>query len=73
MNNQLSFFDKKKKCVLLSLREEYYKKMLEGTKKYEYRTRYLKEETIGYIYISKTLKKIVAKIPFLLFDECILL
>ena len=39
MNNQLSFFDKKKKCVLLSLREEYYKKMLEGTKKYEYRTR----------------------------------
>lgn len=64
MNNQLSFFDEKKKYVLLSLREEYYKKMLEGTKKYEYRTRYLKEETIAYIYISKTLKKIVAKIEF---------
>jgi len=64
MNNQLSLFGESKKEILLSLREEYYKKMLNGSKKYEYRTKYLKEETTAYIYISKTLKKIVAKIEF---------
>ena len=64
MNGQLSFFEESKKNILLSLREEYYNQMLDGSKKYEYRTRYLKEETIAYIYISKTLKKIVAKIEF---------
>lgn len=64
MNNQLTLFGESKKEILLSLREDYYKKMLDGTKKYEYRTRYLKEETMAYIYISKTLKKIVAKIEF---------
>lgn len=64
MNEQLSFFDKEKKCVLMSLREEYYQAMLDGTKKYEYRTRYLKEASKAYIYISKTRKSIVAKIKF---------
>lgn len=61
---QLSLFKKNKKTLLLSLREEYYNKMLDGTKKYEYRTRYPKEETEAYIYISKTKKQIVAKIDF---------
>ena len=66
MNGQLSFFEEKNKktTILLSLREEYFNQMLDGIKKYEYRTRYLKEETIAYIYISKTLKKIIAKIEF---------
>lgn len=64
MEEQLSFFEDCKKYVLLSLREEYYNQMLAGSKKYEYRTRFLKEETIAYIYISKTYKKIVAKIEF---------
>lgn len=64
MKGQLSFFEESKKNILLSLREEYYNQMLDGSKKYEYRTRYLREETTAYIYISKTLKKIVAKIEF---------
>ena len=64
MTEQLSIFEENKKNVLLSLREIYYNQMLDGSKKYEYRTRYLKEETIAYIYISKTYKKIVAKIEF---------
>ena len=64
MEGQLSFFEDCKKNILLSLREEYYNQILDGSKKYEYRTRYLKEETIAYVYISKTLKKIVARIEF---------
>lgn len=38
--------------------------MLSGKKKYEYRTRYLKDVSDAYIYISKTKKSIVAKIRF---------
>lgn len=64
MEEQLSFFEKNPKKVMLSLQEDYYKQMLEGRKKYEYRTRYIKEESVAYIYISRTLKKIVAKIEF---------
>ncbi len=64
MNQQLSLFDNKTKCVLMSLREEYFIAMLEGRKNYEYRTRYLKEASDAYIYISKTKKSIVAKIRF---------
>ena len=64
MKGQLSFFEKKSKCVLMSLREEYYDAMLEGRKHYEYRTRYLKEASDAYIYISKTKKSVVAKIRF---------
>lgn len=64
MNGQLSLLEENKKNILLSLREEYYKEMINGSKKYEYRTRYLKEKSTAYIYISKTLKKVVAKIDF---------
>ena len=64
MRGQLSFIEEKSKCVLISLREEYYDAMLEGKKHYEYRTRYLREESEAYIYISKTKKSIVAKIKF---------
>ena len=64
MRGQLSFIEEKPKCVLMSLREEYYDAILEGKKHYEYRTRYLKEESEAYIYISKTRKSIVAKIKF---------
>jgi len=64
MNGQLSFFDNKRICVLMSLREEYYNAMLDDRKHYEYRTRYMKEESEAYIYISKTKKSIVAKIKF---------
>ena len=64
MKGQLSFFEGEPKCVLMSLREEYYNAMLDGRKHYEYRTRYLKEASNAYIYISKTKKSIVAKIKF---------
>ncbi len=64
MRGQLSFIEEEPKCVLMSLREEYYDAMLEGRKHYEYRTRYLKEASEAYIYISKTKKSIVAKIKF---------
>lgn len=64
MKEQLSLFESEPKCVLMSLREEYYNAMLDGRKHYEYRTRYLKEASDAYIYISKTKKSIVAKIRF---------
>lgn len=64
MKGQLSLFEGEPKCVLMSLREEYYNAMLDGRKHYEYRTRYLKEASNAYIYISKTKKSIVAKIKF---------
>ena len=64
MNEQLSFLKESPVCVLMSLREKYYNAMLDGRKHYEYRTRYLKEPSEAYIYISKTKKSIVAKIKF---------
>ena len=64
MRGQLSFIEEESKCVLMSLREEYYNAMLEGRKHFEYRTRYLKGASEAYIYISKTKKSIVAKIKF---------
>lgn len=64
MRQQLSFMEDRPICVLMSLREEYYEAMLSGKKKYEYRTRYLKDVSDAYIYISKTKKSIVAKIRF---------
>ena len=64
MKGQLSFIEEEPKYVLMSLREEYYNAMLDGRKHYEYRTRYLKEASNAYIYISKTKKSIVAKIKF---------
>lgn len=64
MKGQLSLFESEPKCVLMSLREEYYDAMIDGRKHYEYRTRYLKEASDAYIYISKTKKSIVAKIRF---------
>lgn len=60
---QLSLFDNIP-IVLMSLREEYFNLILEDKKHYEYRTRYLKGKSIAYIYLSKNVKKIVAKIEF---------
>lgn len=61
---QMSFVDENIKIVLMSIREEYYNKILDGSKKYEYRSRYLKEKSYAYVYISKTKKSVVAKITF---------
>jgi len=64
MEEQLSFIKKEPITVLMSLREEYYEAMIRGEKMFEYRTRYLKEPSKAFIYISKTKKSIVAKIDF---------
>ncbi|HEY3425031.1 MAG TPA: hypothetical protein VGL27_09565 [Negativicutes bacterium] len=64
MNKQMSLFEKEKKYVLLSIREEPYKDILSGIKKYEYRTRYLKEATTAFIYVSRNIKKVMAVIEF---------
>lgn len=64
MIEQLNFALEPSKTVLMSLREEYYEAIVNGTKKYEYRTRYLKDASFAYIYISKTKKSIVAKVTF---------
>ena len=50
--------------ILLALREEPYKQIIENNKKFEYRTRFTKNKTRAYIYISQTIKKIVAIIDF---------
>lgn len=64
MKGQLSLIEEKPITVLMSLREEYFNAMVKGTKRFEYRTRYLKDRSSAYIYISKTKKSIVAKIEF---------
>lgn len=50
--------------VLLSLQPEWYQLILSGQKKYEYRRKYLKQESIAFIYVSSTTKAICAKINF---------
>lgn len=64
MRGQLSLFEGEKKFILMSLRESYYQQILAGEKKYEFRTRFLKEKSTAYIYISKSIKRIVAIIEF---------
>lgn len=50
--------------VLMSLREKPYKEILSGKKKYEYRTRYTNKETVAFIYVSQSVKKICGIIFF---------
>jgi len=67
MAYQLSLLGETKRqspYILMSLREEYFEQMKKYNKKFEYRTRYLKEPTTAFIYISKTKKSIVGKIDF---------
>ena len=59
---QLSLIEQQPKIILLSLREEYFNQMVDGSKRYEYRTRFLKEPCTAYVYISKTKKSIIARL-----------
>lgn len=52
------------RIVLMSMREVYFNEILNGEKHYEYRKKYCEDESIAYIYISKTRKEIVGKIWF---------
>ena len=50
--------------VLLSLREEPYLEIKSGKKVYEYRTHYHKTPTTAFVYVSRSIKKIMAIIEF---------
>lgn len=47
------------KTLLLSLNPINYKPILYGIKKYEYRTRFCKEEVTAYLYLSSPIKQVV--------------
>ena len=53
-----------KRMVLMSLKEKPYRKILCGDKKYEFRTRYTKEESIAFIYVTKEVKAVCGIIFF---------
>lgn len=47
------------KEIFLSFRPEYYKPLLYGIKKYEYRKRFCDEETKAYLYLSGKVRQVV--------------
>lgn len=57
MNNQLSFFSDETcledKYILMSLQEQYYTQIINGTKKYEYRKVFKEYPLSAFIYITK--------------------
>ena len=62
MKDKKMQFIRSTRITLMSIREEYYYEILKGEKHFEYRKKYCKEESLAYIYISKTKKEIVGKI-----------
>lgn len=63
---QLSLFkqDEAKRYVLISLKPEYFEWMLNGYKKYEYRSRFPDCKTFTFIYVTKPVGAIQACIEF---------
>ena len=60
---QLTLFDlneEERKYVLISLKPEYYQWMLDGYKKYEYRSRFPDSKTFTFIYVTKPVGAIKA-------------
>ena len=47
------------KKIFLSFRPEYFRPVLYGIKKYEYRKRFCAEETIAYLYLSGKVRQVV--------------
>lgn len=47
------------KEIFLSFRPEYFKPLLYGIKKYEYRKRFCNEETLAYLYLSGKSRQVV--------------
>lgn len=64
--SQISLFNQKEPAnyVLISIREKPYLEIKSGKKIYEYRTRYQKNPTTAFVYVSRTVKKIMAIIEF---------
>ena len=60
----LSNQDEMPTYVLLSLQEQPYLEIKSGKNIYEYRTRYQKKQTTAFVYVSRTIKKIMAIIEF---------
>ena len=54
-----------KKNIFLSFRPEFFRPILYGMKKYEYRKRFCKEPTIAYLYLSSPVQEVVGIIEFL--------
>lgn len=52
------------KSILMSLNEKPYNEILNGTKVFEFRKQYINDNSIAFIYVSKTKKEICAKINF---------
>lgn len=53
-----------KKEIFLSFKPDYFKPLLYGMKKYEYRKRFCKEPVTAYLYLSSPVQKIVGIIEF---------
>lgn len=54
-----------KKNIFLSFRPEYFRPILYGIKKYEYRKRFCKEPVTAYLYLSSPVQEVVGIIEFL--------
>ncbi len=50
--------------TLMSLREGPFNEIVAGTKKYEFRTHYLRVPTIAFIYVSGTVRSVKAAVEF---------
>lgn len=50
--------------IFLSFRPEYFRPILYGIKKYEYRKRFCKEPVIAYLYLSSPVQEVIGKIKF---------
>ncbi|KFZ26539.1 MAG: hypothetical protein KQ78_01242 [Candidatus Izimaplasma bacterium HR2] len=49
------------RVILLTLKEEYFDQILNGTKLHEFRFRFPVEDVIAYIYLPSPIKKVVGK------------
>ena len=64
--NQVSIFESEepRRCLLISLKPEYFKWMVEGYKRFEYRSRFPNCKTYAFIYVTKPVGEILACIEF---------
>lgn len=53
------------KNIFLSFRPEFFRPILYGIKKYEYRKRFCKEPTTAYLYLSSPVQEVVGVVEFL--------
>ena len=52
------------KNIFLSFRPEYFRPILYGIKKYEYRKRFCKEPVTAYLYLSSPVQEVIGKVQF---------